>query len=715
MTAVAQAGPVTPDRLRTLFAPRSVALVGATERSGWAGNVHDNLVELGFTGPVVPVHPRREPFRGRPAVAGLAELAEPVDLAFVLTGADRAEAALVDAAAAGVRSAVVLAAGYRETGAAGAAREAALLRRAAELDVVLLGPNGIGFVNAGTGTAPFGLRLTPPVRAGGVGVVLQSGALAHTVVEFARAQGVGLSLLVSMGNEAMVRAADVVEHLVDDPATRVIALFLEGIRDAPRFLRLARRAATAGKPVVVLKVGRSPGVQRSALAHTGAVVGDDAVVDAALRQAGAVRVRSLEELVATAGLLAAARPPAGRRMGVVTDSGGANDLVSDGAHDRGIAVPELAPATAAALAGVVPAFGSAVNPVDVTGLGLASRNAGEPLIIDRALDVVSRDPGVDFVLYMGVVLADRAPSDAEHAATVTRLRAVRELMDAAPVPVVTVGYTETDLGPYGRRVLEETGLHMVRGIDLAMAAIGHAVAWDEQRHGPGSWEPAELPPGPDGPPRAWSEAAARALLAQAGVPLVDGGRAGSAAEAAAVAARLGGPVAVKVCSADVPHKSEIGGVELGVAPRDAAAAYERVRARGEAVAPVEGVLVTRMRPGGLELVVGVTRDPTFGPVLAVGLGGIWVEALRDTALRVLPVDRAEVLRMLGELRGRALLHGARGREPADLDRVADAVLRIAAAALSLGPALDTVEVNPLRVAGAEVEALDALVVTRGPA
>jgi len=709
----------SPERLRELFSPASVALVGASDASGWARNVYESLRTGGFDGRFVPVHPRHPTAFGIPTRPSLRHLDEPTDLAFLLVPTHAVEDVVHDAAAAGIRNLIILAAGFGERGDGGRLLERRLVQTAAAHGITLLGPNGLGFINTPARVAPYGLTLGSPPIAGPVGVVLQSGALASAILRFARGHAIGLSLLISMGNEAMVTTADVIQYLIEDDATRVIALFLEQIRQPARFVALANRALEAGKPVVALKVGRSQAGRRTALAHTGAVAGDDAVVNAALRQLGVLRVRSLEELLVTAGLLGYGLPLNGRRMGVVTASGGACDIIADRADEEGIEIPEFAPQTVAALGKVLPAFTDPQNPLDVTGYGLAHDTAGASRPVAAALEAVTRDPNVDFVLHLGILIPPSPPPDP--AAFEQQLDQQAAIIASSPVPVVAATTTCTDLGDYPRSLVMPRRLHLLAGLELGLTAIGHALRWQARRttHRSAPFMDQPFPAAsPDWlqrqPLGAWPETAGRRLLALTGVPMVPAELARSPNEAVAAAARIGYPVAVKLTGVGIAHKSDAGGVALGLSsPAAVQRAYTRVlqASAGTPDADVDSVLISPMRAGGHELLAGVTLDPMFGPVLAVGLGGVWVEVLQDVALRVLPIHRTEAREMLDELRGAALLRGGRGAEPVDLDRVADVLLRISEAAALVGPSLQALEVNPLWCSGDGVEALDVLVVT----
>ncbi len=713
---------VTTERLREFFAPRSIALVGASDNSGWARLIVASCATTGFTGPLTAVHPKATSAFGLPVVRNLRDLPEPADLAFILAPVQAVEGILDDMGTTGIPNGVVLASGYREVGPDGKTLEDALVARAIANGVTILGPNCLGFINAHTRSAPYALTLPAPLLPGPVGVALQSGALASVVLGFCKAHAIGLSVLTSMGNEAMMKTSDVLDYLVEDEATKVICLFLEEIGDPVAFAAVAAKADRAGKPIVALKVGSSPAGQQAAMAHTGSVAGDDAVVDAVLRQLNVIRVTSLEELLTTGAALGYNRLPAGRRMGVLTLSGGSNDIIADAASAQGLEIPLFAAGTAAAISELIPSFASAQNPLDVTGFGTLANLSGRTgpfTAVDHALDLAVQDPNLDFVLFCGIALPEVRPPDETMAATLeTRVEWLAGRMASAPIPVIPAATTCVDISAYGRDLLTRYGLNMLSGLDLGMTALGHAVRWTENRGRVRAIaaRPGQGSSGTSQAGRPWSEEAARRLLAGTGVPVVPGGLAASADEAVEIAGRVGLPVALKICSAQITHKSDIGGVALGLgSAAEVRAAYEKIRAAGEAVpdARVDGVLVTPMRSGGAELLAGVTVDPTFGPVLAVGLGGVWVELLDDTSLRLLPVDAAEVKRMLGELRGLPLLQGARGARAANLDVVAEAIAGLGEVALSLNGTLRALEVNPLWVNGDQVEALDVLVVTDG--
>ena len=705
------------NRLRSLFTPRSVAVVGASETSSWARNLIASISLMTGTEEIVPVNPKYSEQFGRPVLPSLRELSDPVDLAFILVGPERVESVLEDAAVAGIKNAIVLAGGYSEAG--DHERQACLARKAQELDITVLGPNTIGYLNAREGFAPWAVATRRAPLAGPLGAVFESGSMARASFEFAQAHGVGSSIWASVGNGVVVDSLDVMELLVADENTRAIMLFLETIKDAGRFLAVTRAALEAGKPVVVFKAGRTAQGQRSAMAHTGALATDDAVVDAAFRQSGVVRAESLEELVATAGLFAySKRLPSGSRMGVVTSSGGGCNIIADMAAQEGLQLPAWSAPTLARLGEAMPPFASLLNPLDTTGYGHARKRARPTKAEDDLLELAAPDEGVDLMYTMMTPLPmDPPPVAADRAAIEERLQIIGGIVADSPVPVFLSSNTCLDTADYPRRLLAENDLFLLPGVDLGMRAIGHVARWRQRREEllARPVRTVSLTGGPVGcPAGAWAEDEGRALLATHGVAMVPGRLVGSDQEARQAFEELGGvPVALKICSRDIAHKSDIGGVVLSVTDSDGAArAYQTVVDAARSAVPsatVRGVLVSPMREPGVDLIVGVTVDPTFGPVLAVGLGGIWVEVVRDSALRILPVDLDDVRAMVTGLRGAPLLLGGRGQRPVDLDSLCADIVSISAAALSLGDQLDSLEINPLRVTDTGAEALDVLV------
>ncbi|MEH6794066.1 MAG: acetate--CoA ligase family protein [Rhodococcus sp. (in: high G+C Gram-positive bacteria)] len=697
--------------LRALFEPRSIALIGATDKSPWSLNTYQNIKDSGFGGSVYLVNPTSPIVHGERTFDAISGLPEVVDLIFVMVPTTVVLPTLRAAVEHGVRAAVILTAGFGETGPVGQQMEDEIIDFARSSGLTVLGPNGNGFINAAENITPYGLPIGRPLIEGTVGFVLQSGALASSVLQFAQSRNIGVSFLTAMGNESLMSVTDVMNYLVDDPNTSVIALFLESVRDPVEFRRIALRALHAGKPIVALKIGRSVLGARAALAHTGALVGDNAVIDAAFEQMGVVRVRSLEDLITTAGLMASLGGGLpGPRIGVVTPSGGASEIIADRAEDEGLVLPGFSEETIVKLGEIVPAFATVQNPLDVTGYVVIDRT-----LMRRSLAVVAQDPNVDFAVLLSEL--PRVPA-ADPSLTMTAYGESARNIRETDVPTVVLSTVLTDVTEYGRSVADAVEFpHVVGGIEHGLTALGNAVRWSALRAA-ASATPEELDPlvAPvdfeTEPTGIWTEHRSSELLSRNGISVVPSSLVGSVEEAQERAAAYGYPVVLKAVADGLGHKSDIGGVRLDLrSTDDVTEAYDSVLATlADAGATGAAALIQPQRPSnGLEMLVGVVRDPVWGLTLAVGLGGVWVEVLADAAIRVLPVSVADVRDAIESLRGIALLRGTRGSEPVDIDALAMCVAEIGDFAYRLGDRLQALEINPLMVRGGECEALDALI------
>lgn len=691
----AQAG--THARLEGLLRARSIALVGATERSAWSNGAFANFGRLGYEGSIHVVNPNGGRVHGINAATSCRALGEHVDAALLMVPMRAIEDALQDLHEAGINNAVILTSGFAEMGGDGAGRQTSLAALAREKGIHLLGPNCLGFINF-IDRVPIWTINLPTRLAGNVALVSQSGATASYIAEFAGRQGVGLSYIVSTGNEADLNVARVVDYMVDDDATRVICLFLETSRDAQTLAAAAQRALRAGKPVIALKIGTSEITAKSAQAHTGSLVGDDRVFDAACRQLGIIRVHSVDDLVATAGLLSQVRPRSGG-VGVLAISGGICEVAADRAEVIGLQLAELSPPTCDALKQLMPDFGTPHNPLDVTGAAIL-----EPSLFATSIRALASDPGVDLVACLYDM--PTAPLQSYSEQVITEVGAGFAAIDTQSV---LLSVTPRPVADYSRLLAEHHGIaYVAAGVDRGLSAIACAQWWVRKRG-----EPRVLPVAnvTQSNARPCTERQTLDYLASKGVPVISAHIATDAAQARTIAHDIGGPVVLKIASPDIAHKSDVGGVQLNVSPANAADAYRQIRVAVAASCPearIEGVIVSPMRGKGIELLVGIVRDPQWGLVLAVGLGGIWVELLKDTSLRLLPVTPDDVLAMLSELRASGLLDGYRGGPRVDRNEVAEVITRIGNAALALGPRLQSLEVNPLLATPGHVEALDGL-------
>ncbi|HET7879512.1 MAG TPA: acetate--CoA ligase family protein [Acetobacteraceae bacterium] len=687
--------------LTAMLRPRSIALVGATDRSRWSQNTFDNLVNRKYAGDIHLVSRRGGTVHGRSAATSCAAVGAPIDLALLMVPLSAIDEALADLAAADVHNAVILASGFAETGHQGADHQARLASLARQHGVSLLGPNCLGFVNFIDNVPLWTGGFRAPSRPGSIAVVTQSGANGSFISSLAAQHEIGLSHMVSTGNEADLDCAAFIDHLVEQSEVRAIALFAETIRHAPSFVAAARRAIGAAKPIVVLKIGLSEITARSAQAHTGALVGDDRVFDGVCRQLGIVRVDAIEDLLFTADVITRTGVLEPRGLAVVSISGGACEIVADRAQTLDVKLPPLSESAVAELHAALPSFGTPHNPLDITGGAVL-----QPDLFEQGLRILGQQQE-----FSALACLFDVPVAQEHATefTLAALRHIAAGLHAAKMPALLISHSVKPVTEVATRIIDDIGLPYVSaGLHHGMNALGKAFWWSEQQRRLAGAS-ASITTIADASDRPRSERATLDYLVRCNVPVVPVTLAHDIDQAVAAARAFGGHVVLKIASDDIAHKSDIGGVALNLQGDEPVAdAFRRLMAAAPRGARVDGVLVAPMRSGGLELFVGCTRDPQWGPVIAVGLGGVWVEVLQDVSLRPLPIDAAEVKRMLGELRGARLLHGARGIPAADLEVVADVIARIGDAAVALGQDLDALEVNPLWVRGADVEALDAL-------
>lgn len=683
-----------------LLRPRSVAVIGASaDLSRMTGRPVGYLQKHGFTGAVYPVNPRAAEIAGLRCYPDVASLPEAPDAAIILLGADKVEPAVRALAERGTAAAVVLAGGFAESGGEGGARQQAL--KAAAGSMRLLGPNTIGLVNltdritlSATGALEIG-----DLPAGRISVVSQSGGILGSLLSRAADRGIGFAKLVATGNEADLDSTDVLEELLGDPATDVIAMYLEGLRRPERFRAAARRAAELGKPIVVFKVGRSEAGERSASSHTGALAGADRMFDALFRQLGVIRAQSFSDLLDIPAALASGKRMAGKRVAVLTSTGGAGTLLADACGVAGFALPPPDAATAeriAALLGEDEKAGASRNPVDVTLAGV------KPEVFRSAAAALLDSPSYDALV---TVVGSSALAQPDLVAG-----AVTECAALSDKPLLVY------VSPHAPEI---TRLLNRQGVPAFAAPESCATVLEALRRRPvpplpkpvtAEPVPANLPTGP------LNEAESKALFARFGVPVTREFAVADAEGAAAAARKLSGKVVLKILSRQIAHKSDVGGVRVGVTPEDVPAAcaemLERLRQAG-APAP-EGFLVGELARAQVEMILGYHRDLQLGPAVLLGLGGVTAELFKDTTLRLLPISRADAEAMVGELRAAELLAGYRGAPLCDIPALVDAVLAFAKMAEALGERLVEAEINPLFVgrAGEGVRAVDGLAVLR---
>jgi len=672
--------------------PRGVAVVGASPSPGKLGHaVLQNVIQYGYKGRIYPINPKAGEILGLPAYPSVRDIPGPVDLAIVLVPAKAVPGVIEECGQKGIQGAVVISAGFREVGREGRQLEQQLIETARRYGLRLVGPNVLGIIDTVidlNGSFAAGMP-----RRGHIAFMSQSGALCTSILDMALGQGIGFSRFYSIGNKADLNEIDFLRAWSEDPETNVIVAYLEGIANGAEFMQVARQV-TRRKPVVSIKSGTTSAGSRAASSHTGTLAGSEKAYDAAFKQVGIVRAGSVQELFDYAQAFARQPLPESDAVAVVTNAGGPGIMASDAIERIGMRLASLTPEIQQKLRAALPAAASVVNPIDVLGDAPADRYA-------LAIEAAFSDPNV------GIVLVVLTPQTATQIPETARL--LGELSRKYQKPTFATFMGDLAIRP-AMEILTEYSVPNYQVPERAVTAI--AAMW-HHRH----WlntpelniEP--LPVERDkvrqvldqvrGEGRATAgDAEARDILAAYGVPLPKSALAKNADEAVAAAEAIGYPVVMKIASPDILHKTDIGGVKLNLASAsDVRDAFDLIIYRATRHMPdatIWGCQVQQMVKGGKEIIIGMNRDPQFGPLLMFGLGGVYVEALKDVTFRVAPIDQREAREMLGEIRAYNLLRGVRGEKPSDLDAVADTLVRISQLVTDF-PDIVELDINPLLV------------------
>jgi len=672
-------------KLDPILRPRSLAVIGVSSKAdSLSGKLFANLFNAGYTGTVYPVNPKAGSIRGLKCYPAVAAIPDAVDLAIVMVPRDAVLATLDDCLAAGVRGFVVITAGFREGGEAGAEVEQQVLDRVRAAGARMIGPNCMGLINT-AGDVRLDATFSPvPALSGSVAFASHSGALGVAVLETAHAAGLGFAQFVSLGNSSDLNACDVLEAWEHDDAVRSVMLYLEALEEPRRFLEIARRV-TPRKPIVALKAGRSAAGQRAASSHTGALAAADTGVDAILKQAGVIRATTLEEMFDLARVFAACPLPRGRCVAILTNAGGPAIAASDALDGEGLQLASLSDATRCGLRSFLPPEASVGNPVDMLP-------SGSPENFRQAVELLAHDGGVDAVVTITVTPPMFPAGEVA--------RGIAASAESAGPPVLSVFMTNPG---FFREVRSIPGMPpMFRYPEAAIRALAGMV-----RHA----ERVRIPTTVLGAPSKRSPIVERCvaagggflaaqdafeLLAEAGVPVAAPRVATADGDVTAIARGIGFPLVLKAFGPGLLHKSELGAVAVGLrdeAEVEAAHAGMAARLAAAGVRP-EGYLLQRMVPDGREVILGITRDPQAGALVMCGLGGVAVEALRDVAFRPAPLGADDAEAMLAELRGKALLGAFRGRRPADRAALVGALVALGALAAA-HPEIAECDVNPL--------------------
>ena len=695
-----------PGSLTPLFEPRNIAIIGASDNiHKFGGRPIRFMKEAGFSGDIYPINPRGGMIQGLQAYKDIRDVAEVVDLCIVTVPAPMVVEAVRNCVSAGVRAAVIFSSGFSEVSEEGAGWQAELAAIAQGSDIRLVGPNCMGALNVetlaiGTFASLFEHGWPKP---GNVSIITQSGAVGSHTLVLARERGLGVRSWITTGNEVDVDVADCIAHCAEDPGTSVIAASIEGSRKPERLMEAFAMARANGKAVVMMKVGASEVGALAAISHTASQTGVDDVYGAMFRQFGVCRAASLEELLDIAGAASAGQFPERNRLGVVTISGGIGVLTSDIAAQHDLEVPELPQKAQKALKALMP-LAAVRNPVDTTAQML-----NDMPMLEGSLRTMLREGDCDAILIFMSVVGYSERMMAEISEVLEKIR--QDFPDDLMILAMACRQASREKLEGLKYLVIEDPNRAIRAIS-ALVGFGRSFARGEPD------VPPLLPSEAAAPPkRALLEAEAADILAKAGLPMARGRLAKSADDAAQAAMEVGYPAVLKIASTDIQRKTEIGGVKLNLQSVDQVrAGYQAIMtAVGSAAkdAAIDGVLVAPMVAGGVETIIGVVRDPVFGPVVMFGLSGIYAEVVKDVSYRIAPFGLDEAHRMINEVRGRVLLDGVRGQPAADLDALAQALSQLSVYAAVYGDCIESIDINPLLVLpkGDGAIAVDALILT----
>jgi acyl-CoA synthetase (NDP forming) len=690
------------DAIQALLHPKSIAVIGASnDFNKINGRTLKALVDKKYAGRILPVNPKYQTLLDLPCYPDVPSIPGSVDLAVVAVPAKHVPDTLRELGKKGVKAAVVFSSGFSEVGGDGIRLEAELKKAIEESGVRVLGPNCLGLVNVAENVmATFSQFSLGPTPDGPAAFVTQSGALGTATAGTARKRGLNFGYFVNTGNELDVQFVDIMRAIIAEDRIKVGAGYIEGLKNGPGLLEVAEDALQRAKPLVLTKVGRTKAGAKAIASHTGSLAGEDAVFDGVIRQRGIIRARSDEQLLDFVDIFSQCALPGGKGIGFITRSGGAGALMADRAEEIGLDVATLSAETTAALRKVVPAFGSTSNPVDITAQGLVN-----PALMRDSLKILLSDPRVDIAI-LWLSFTDK------YAEITAQSFIEAKAQTSKPFIVCWMGMPDI-----AAKLMREAGVPFLRSAEPAVDAAAALVRYAEARRNWLSDAPArttlQLPkPALPAATGAVSSMAGQALLQSFNVPTAVAKLATTADEAVAAANSLGYPVVLKIESPDILHKTEAKGVALNLADdaavRSAFSVLITNAKHYKTDARIAGVLVQAMAKGDVELVIGLKRDPTFGPVVMVGLGGVLIEVFKDVVFRAAPVTEAEALRMLDELKSKVILDGVRGKPPVNKKALAQMISAVSRFGAAAGPRLAELDLNPVLAGPQGVTAVDWL-------
>lgn len=696
------------------FNPRSIAIIGASANlAKLSGRPISALLKKKFAGAIYPINPRYTEIAGLACYPSVGAVPGEIDLAVVSVPIEGILEALKQCAAKGVKAAVVFTSGFAETGAEGSSLQAEISRLARESGMRVLGPNCLGLVDFRNAVmASFSDTMEMDIgQNGSLGFITQSGAFGERTVMQAVQDGVGFSTFVSVGNEADLQFSDFLAYLAKAEGTDLMGVYLEGAKDGLKFRRAAEAALRAGKPILVKKVGKTKAGSRAAASHTGSLAGNDRIYDAFFRQMGIVRIDELRELTYFALAHRTGRIPKGRNVGILTDSGGPGVEMADKCEEFGLIVPELTGVTRARIQACLPFYGSARNPVDMTAAVMTDQK-----LFGECLRALFEDDGIDIVFAPGFFMSYTDPRLVDEVLSIYR-------SSSKPLAFFPVWQDSSPEAAAMVARIKQEGIPIIPEATDAARTMARLAWYGEKKRaiesGGGTASPStesiqrarKILRATKAP----TEYEAKQVLAAYGIPVTREEMVGSVEEAVAAARRIGFPVALKIQSPDIPHKTEAGGIRLNLRTEaDVREAYEAVMRNAETHAPqaaIAGVLVQEMLAGGVEVIVGVVRDPVFGPCVMFGLGGIFVEALQDVSFRMAPLAAGDAEEMIREVKARRVLEGMRGKPAADIGALIDVILKVSQLAVDFADEIAELDINPLLVFPRGARVADALIAT----
>ena len=703
-------------KMEYFFNPRTIAIIGAASDFRKPGGRSLNaLQKRGYTGKIYPINPNSRELLGIPCYPKLADVPDEIDMAIISTPAHTVLEKLEQCVDKKVKATVVFTSGFAEAGPEGAALQQRMTELAQKNDLRILGPNCVGIVNLSKSVMACFANIVDlqPVYPMTFGFVTQSGAFGTMIFSQAVESGVGFNAFVSVGNEADTEFADYLAYMLANPETKLVGGYLEGAKDGTKLRRAAQTALELKKPVMIMKVGRTGAGARAASSHTGSLAGNDQVYDAFFRQMGIIRLEALSELTSFVIVHRSGRIPKGNNIGILSISGGAGVLMADRSESLGLGVPEFKGETRRRLESYLPPYGSAKNPVDLTATAVS-----EPQMLGKCLKALVADENIHMIALAMGFMPHMAPVLAKD---------IIEVYNSTDKPIVLATYVfnPSEAVLHAIETIKSAGVPVLTDHLHADGALKN-LSWYAGKLRDFEKASAKTQTMKIGPSAATierlassaplAEYEAKEILKDCGIAITRESLATSAAMAVRMARAVGYPVALKIQSPQIPHKTEADGIRLNVrSDAQVRAAFKEIIGNARKFNPeadIHGVLVQEMAGDGLEIIVGTTRDPVFGHVVMFGLGGIFVEALKDISLRVAPVSRGDAKEMIREIRGYSMLQGMRGRPPVDFQALTDVILRVSKLVSDYGDAIEELDINPLLVFEKGVKALDALIIKK---